>query len=316
MHKIDTETAGENNVFVDKDPTANPPIDGTDLNAAWFNSVQEELCNIVTGFGGALDDSEGFGNNSQILDVLQRIGVKSGVWGSDVPNGKDVDTTVFKTSHVIFHKAEDFTIGALKTGSVVIVIPYWGGDSAPASITVDYTSSGHRFTIKKGQMLIGVVGNGTASYNSAYLVARYMPIMLNPDGDVNAHDVNVNKLIASTSVSAATISAAILQAAGAAIGSLQYGKRIDTGLVEITTADTTSWMLKANWSLGQVKRVYCSDATAAGVEVAGYLPGGGWNNFTFYPGRYREFICIGFYTTSQTQTEFAVLLVNGSDGEF
>jgi hypothetical protein len=75
-------------------------------------------------------------------------------------------------------------------------------------------------------------------------------------------------------------------------------------------------MLKANWSLGQVKRVYCSDATAAGVEVAGYLPSGGWNDFKFYPGRYREFICIGFYTTSQTQTEFAVLLVNGSDGEF
>lgn len=314
MHKIDTETAGENNTFVDRDPTANPPVDGTDLNAAFFNTIQEELCNIVTGFGGTLDDSEGFQDNSQIFEVLQRIGIKSGIWGTGTSNGNNVDTETFKTSHVVFHTAENFTLGALKTGAVVIVIPYWGGDDAPDSITVNYTSSSYQFTIKKGQMLIGVVGNGTASYNGAKIVARYMPIMLNPDGDMNVRDINLRKLIASTSIAAPTVGVTLLQAVGAMITSLQYGKRVDAGLVEITTADTISWMLKANWSLNQVKRVYCSDATNVGVTVSGYLPNGYANPFTFYPGRYREFVCIGFYTTSQTQTEYAVLLANGSDG--
>lgn len=312
MHKIDTPNADENNEFVNKDPTANPPVEGTDLNAEWFNSVQRELIAILTAFGVTPDAN----NDAQIVDVLKRIGIKSGAWGSDVPNGKDVDTTSFNGSHVIFHKAENFTIGALKTGSVVIVVPFWGVDTFPDSITVNYTSSSYQFTIKKGQMLIGVVGNGTASYNSAQIVARYMPTMLTGDGDMNVRDINANKVTSSTG-NFSNISVGFLTAlVGIVASSVQYNRRFDAGLVEITTSDSISWMLKTNWSLNQVKRVYCSDATNVGVTVSGYLPNGEGNSFTFYPGRYREFVCIGFYTTSQTQTEYAVLLANGSDGEF
>ena len=312
MHKIDTETAGENNTFVDKDPNATPPVDGTDLNSAWFNSVQEELCNVVTGFGGTLDNSEGFKNNSQILDVLQRIGVKSGIWGSDTTNGNDVDTTVFKTSHVIFHKAENFTIGALKTGSVVMVIPYWGGPDAPASITVNYTSSSYPFTIKKGQMLIGVVGNGTASYNGVQIVARYMPIMLNPDGDVNAHDVNVNKLVASTSIVTALLGVTLLQAFNAVITNIQYTKRIDAGLAHFDSSDATSWMLKTEWSLNQVKRVYRDDANVSGTGYEVNVPydtEGSTRAVSFREGSFVEFMCVGYCNIGGT--DFAVLLNNG-----
>lgn len=315
MHKIDTETAGENNVFVNKDPTATPPIDGTDLNAEWFNSVQEELCNIILGFGGTLDNSEGFQDNSQILEVLKRIGVKCGVWATGENTSNDVDTSDFDGHYVIFHSAESFTIGALKNGSVVIVIPYWGGDSAPDSIDVDYKTSSNRYTINKGQLLVGVVGNGISSYYGAQLVARYMPVLFDSNGDMNVRDVNLRKVIASTSVAAPTISATLLQAVGGVIGSVQYGRRIDTGLVEFTADDTISWTLKSNWSLGQVKRVYCSDAEPY-VSVPVYMKLDGSSRYVkFNSGEYREFVCIGFYTTSQTSTEYAVLLVNGSEAE-
>ena len=300
MHKIDTLTAGENNTFVDSDPTATPPIEGTDLNAAFFNTLQNELCNIITGFGGSLDDSEGYQNDSQILDVLQKIGVKSGIWGTDTNNGKDVDTSIFKTSHVIFHKAENFTIGALKTGSVVIVIPYWGGDSAPASITVNYTSSSYQFTIKKGQILIGVVGNGSSAYNGAQIVARYMPIMLNPDGDIVVRGILANEVV-TTNVKATN--------------------RFETNFVQFAATEDPSveglqdwqtWQLAENWTVGQVKRVYCTDAQSSGTGVYVYYNGtGSSRSVKFYPFCFREFACVGTFTNVNRDT-FAVLLVNGN----
>lgn len=300
MHKIDTLTAGENNTFVDSDPTATPPIEGTDLNAAFFNTLQNELCNIVTGFGGTLDDSEGYQNDSQILDILQKIGVKSGVWGTDTNNGKDVDTSIFKASHVIFHKAEDFTIGALKIGSFVIVVPYWGGSNPPASITVNYTSSSYQFTIKKGQMLIGVVGNGSNAYNGAQIVARYMPIMLNPDGDVVARGILANEVVA-TNVKATN--------------------RFETNFVQFAATEDPSveglqdwqtWQLAENWEIGQVKRVYCTDAQSSGTGVYVYYNGtGSSRSVKFYPFSFREFVCVGTFTNVNEDT-FAVLLVNGN----
>lgn len=300
MHKIDTLTAGENNTFVDSDPTATPPVEGTDLNAAWFNAIQNELCNIITGFGGSLDDSEGYQNDSQILDVLQRIGIKSGIWGTGTNNGKDVDTSIFKTSHVIFHKAEDFTIGTLKTGSVVIVIPYWGGSDSPASINVDYTSSSYQFAVKKGQMLIGVVGNGSAAYNGAQIVARYMPIMLNPDGDIVVRGILANEVVA-TNVKATN--------------------RFETNFVQFAATEDPSveglqdwqtWQLAENWTVGQVKRVYCTDAQSSGTGVYVYYNGtGSSRSVKFYPFSYREFACVGTFTNVNGDT-FAVLLVNGN----
>ena len=41
MHKINTETATQNGEFTDGDELQS--IAPTDLNAAWFNSVQREL---------------------------------------------------------------------------------------------------------------------------------------------------------------------------------------------------------------------------------------------------------------------------------
>lgn len=308
MHKIDTDTATENNEFTDGNEQATPPVAPTDLNAAWFNSFQRELIATLVLSGASPDPA----NDAQLLDVLKKIGIKSGVWGTDVAAGKDVVTTVFNGSHVIFHTAEDFTIGALKNGSVVVVIPYWDDDSAPASITVNYTSSSYQFTIKKGMMLIGVVGNGTASYNGAQIVARYAPIMLNRDGDVKLYDVNANKLVVSTSVSAATISATLLQAVGAVFNSLQSTRYIDAGMVHFDSSDASSWMLKTEWSLNQVKRVYRDDASTSGTGYSVNVPydsEGNVREVSFRQGSYVEFMCVGYCNIGGT--DFAVLLNNG-----
>jgi hypothetical protein len=282
MYPITTDTAVDGE-FTDGDESQGIPP--TDLNALWFNTIQRELLNVLANLG-INPNAADFG---QIWDSLKRVGLKTRYSDSDV------GTSVFDGSSVVFHDAADFDLGSLKTNSLVIIIPFWASNS-PDFITVGYNND--NFKIYKYRIFVGIALNATV--DELQIAGVYLPVMSNEGRDLPVRN----------------LTATLLQATSAVIGSLQYSRRIDTGLVEITTADTTSWMLKANWSLGQVKRVYCSDATAAGVEVAGYLPSGGWNDFKFYPGRYREFICIGFYTTSQTQTEFAVLLVNGSDGEF
>ncbi len=55
MHKIDTDTA-VGNEFVDGNAAAS--IRATRLNAKWFNTIQRELCNIVTKAGMALSKSD------------------------------------------------------------------------------------------------------------------------------------------------------------------------------------------------------------------------------------------------------------------
>ena len=312
MHKIDTETAGENNTFVDSDPTATPPIEGTGLNAAFFNTLQEELCNIVTGFGGTLDNSEGFQNNSQILEVLKRIGVKCGIWATGDNTSNDVDTSDFDGHYVIFHSAESFTIGALKNGSVVIVIPYWGGDNAPDSINVDYKTSSNRYTINKGQMLIGVVGNGTSSYYGAQLVARYMPVLFGTNSKMIVGDIATG-LINATALMCSNISANIISAATKLAAPLiQCTKFVDTGFVHFDSSDATSWMLKTEWEENQVKRVYRDDANTSGTGYSVNVPydsEGNVREVFFRQGSYVEFMCVGYCNIGGT--DFAVLLNNG-----
>lgn len=303
MHKIDTDTATENNEFTDGNEQATPPVAPTDLNAAWFNTVQRELCGIVTGFGGELDESEGYQNNSQIFEVLKKIGIKSGRWGVGENISNDVDTSSFDGHHVIFHSADSFAIGALKTGSVVIVIPYWGGEDAPESINVDYKTSSNRYVINKGQMMIGVVGNGAGSFSGAQLIARYVPMMFTGDGDMNMRDAAMRDVVARQ----------------INVTNLVPTNRFESGFVTFTATEDPSaeglqdyqtWQLMENWTIGQVKRVYCTDAQGSGSGVpVFYNIAGNFKNVKFYPESYREFVCIGSYETSGGYT-FAVLLVN------
>lgn len=73
MHRIDTPTAQKDkwgsgkNGFTDGDPTTG--VKATSLNAALFDSVQEEICNVIEKNGITLDKS----NNDQLFAAIQAM---------------------------------------------------------------------------------------------------------------------------------------------------------------------------------------------------------------------------------------------------
>ena len=57
MHRIDTPTA-KNGTFTDGNPHKPKEEYPTQLNASWFNGVQEELCSFIEGQGISLNKNE------------------------------------------------------------------------------------------------------------------------------------------------------------------------------------------------------------------------------------------------------------------
>lgn len=275
MHKINTETATQNGEFTDGDELqAIPP---TDLNAAWFNSVQRELCNIVTEAGGSLDPS----NDAQLWAVLKRLGFRV-----DYSNDGDVDVSGFSGNTAIFHSASDFDIeGIVAKGSLVVIAPYWRDDS-PNSISVGYNTGS--ISIKKWSVFVGFAMNGDEDLD---LAGVYIPMLSGTSGKLT-----VGALEAS---------------------SVKAGKRFETAFVEFEyTTDQPdlqgqqTWQLAENWELNQVKRVRCTNAPAGGVEVICFgNSSGAYLKANFYPASYREFTCIGTYASGGYT--WAVLNVEG-----
>ena len=278
MHKINTDTATSGGEFTDGDESqAIPP---TDLNAAWFNSVQRELCNIVTGAGGSLDPS----NDAQLWAVLKKIGFRC-----DYTTRGDVDVSSFSGNTAIFHVAEDFDIdGLVAKGSLVVIVPYWA-NASPNSISVGYNTGS--ISIKKWSIFVGFAMNGDDDLN---LAGVYIPMLSGTSG----------KLVVGA-----------LEAA-----SVKATKRFETAFVdfEYTTDEPElqgqqAWQLAENWEIGQVKRVRCTNAEAGGTQVTTFGDSSGtFAQVKFYPNSFREFVCVGTYTTTGTISyTWAVLAVNG-----
>lgn len=275
MHKINTDTATSGGEFTDGDEgQAIPP---TDLNAAWFNSVQRELCNIVTGAGGSLDPS----NDAQLWAVLKKIGFRV-----DYSNDGDVDVSGFSGNTAIFHSASNFDIeGIVVKGSLVVIAPYWRDDS-PNLISVGYNTGS--ISIKKWSVFVGFAMNGDDDLD---LAGVYIPMLSGTSGKL-------------------TVGA--LEAA-----SVKATKRFETAFVdfEYTTDQPElqgqqAWQLAENWEVGQVKRVRCKNAQAGGTEVTTFGDSSGsYAQVKFYPYSFREFVCVGTYTT--TGYTWAILAVNG-----
>ena len=274
MHKINTETATQNGEFTDGDELQS--IAPTDLNAAWFNSVQRELIAILTAFNISPDPS----NDAQLWTALQKMGVRC-----DFSDDEEIDVSDFSGTTVIFHSASDFDIvGTLTKGSPVIIAPYWR-DASPDSILVSYGSMTTR--IRKWSIFIGFAANGEGNL---MLAGDFVP-MLGSSGKL-------------------TVGA--LEAA-----SVKAGKRFETSFVEFEyTTDQPdlqgqqTWQLAENWELNQAKRVRCTNAPAGGVEVICFGNSSGtYLKANFYPASYREFTCIGKYTSGGYT--WAVLNVEG-----
>jgi hypothetical protein len=274
MHKINTDTATSGGEFTDGDEgQAIPP---TDLNAAWFNSVQRELIAILTGMGVSPDGN----NDGQLWAALQKIGIRC-----DFSDDEEVSVSGFSGATAVFHSASDFDIvGLVAKGSLVVIAPYWG-DASPSSISVGYNTGS--ITIRKWNVFVGFAMNGEDDLN---LAGVYIP-MLGSSG----------KLVVGA-----------FEAASVKATKRFETSFVD---FEYTTDQEglqgqQAWQLASNWEVGQVKRVRCTNAQSGGTQVTVFgNSSGNYSQIVFYPYSFREFVCVGTYET--TGYTWAILAVNG-----
>ena len=274
MHKINTETATQNGEFTDGDEQQ--AVAPTDLNAAWFNSVQREIIAVLTAFGISPDPS----NDAQLWTALQKMGVRC-----DFSDEEEINVSGFSGTTVIFHSASDFDIvGTLTKGSVVIIAPYWT-DASSNSISVGYNSSST--SIRKYSIFVGFAANGE---DDLQLAGVFVP-MIGSSGKL-------------------TVGA--LEAASVKATKRFETSFVD---FEYTTDEPElqgqqAWQLASNWEIGQVKRVRCTNSLAGGTQVTTFGDSSGsYAQVKFYPYSFREFVCVGTYET--TGYTWAVLAVNG-----
>ena len=278
MHKIDTDTAVDGE-FTDGDGTVENPA--TDLNAAWFNSVQRELLAALAG----VNISPSASDDAQLWKVLQNIGLRC------VYSDTDVDVSGFSGATVIFHTASDFKlVGSLSTRSFVIIVPFWG-EGSPATISVTYNSEDT--DIDKHQAFIGWAANG---YDELQLSGVFVPL-------ISAEGLGGELTIG-----------------GLNAGFVKAAKRFETDLVEFVYEDAgegedidpwREWQLKSRWQDGQVKRVRCTNIDGTMQTVGVYTSTTGTVSYIrFYKVGFREFTCVGEYE-DVNGNKYAVLLVNG-----
>ena len=277
MHKIDTDTAVDGE-FTDGDGTLENPA--TDLNAAWYNSVQRELLAILSGVG----ISPNANDDSQIWTALQKISVIS----ADA-NSENVNLSGYIGSVVIFHGASNFSVtgGSLGLGKLFVIVPKWT-DSSPASISVTYGS----ITVNIGQwnFFLGVTAQ------SGLVNGVFVPVLN------------------------ATVANGELTVGGVVANYVKTVNRYELNLVQFDATDEgdedtlpewQQWQLAENWSVGQVKRVQALNIGAGNaIHVYGDTSGG-MRSVKFEPYCFREFLCVGTYTNA-ADIEFAVLLSNAT----
>lgn len=277
MYYINTDTATEDHEFTDGDDQSIP---ATDLNADWFNMVQKELLNILTITGDAPNENR----FDQIKSVLNKIGIRC-----FLSSDNSVNLSGFLGSAVIFHNATNFSINAINTNCLLVIVPLWRDDSAEY-INVTYNGEVHK--ISKWRVFFGFSSN----LPGHLLTGVSLAVMHGNDGnDIDAGDVKA-------------VSVRALNRYEVNLVSFEYSPEDvdeETGL-----ADWQTWQLAENWSVGQVKRVYCSNATDTGILIPVYYDANSSSMFVrFYPNAYREFMCVGTHVFDEFT--FAALISNG-----
>lgn len=281
MYYINTDTATEEHEFTDGNESLLIPA--TDLNAAFFNMIQHELQNVVIGGGLELDPSD----DSQVWKVIEKLGIKS-----IVSNDATVNIGNYKGGLLIIHTPSNFALSStISTNSPVIIIPMWA-DGSPESFNFVY--NGQILTIKKGQMIIGWALN-LPGVGTVQMAALAIPVFFSGKmelGNVNASSLKTSKFL------------------DAGFVSFEFSDDVDP---ELGMTEWKAWQMAANWEVGQVKRVYCSNVSTVRNVPVYYDADSSWKSVPFYKNCYREFRCVG--TRSVTEGEisrtYAVLLVNG-----
>lgn len=275
MHKIDTNTATANGEFTDGDSSA--AIDATDLNAAWFNTIQRELINLVQGTGQTLSSVD----DSQIFKAVKKLGFQA----FQVDNGT-FDSAANNAGNIaIVCEPVNLTItGTMQTGKVVFIIPLWEESSAN-SIRVNYNND--HITIAKGNALFGFVSNGSFVYENE-LVGFQFPIVVG--GKIFTSNIKTN--------------------------SIEFEKEIGPGVIEweledgnVDTEASSKWRYSKYWSLGQVKK-FCLPNGSSVKQMAVINKDGATYMLDVKQNRFYEFVCVGFWT-NEDGIEYACLLAEG-----
>lgn len=281
MYYINTNTATEEHECTDGNEEELIPA--TDMNADWFNMIQRELQNVVLGGGLELDQSD----DSQVWKVIEKLGLKS-----IVSNDATVNIGNYKGGLLIIHSPSNFTLSStISTNSPVMIIPMWA-DGSPESFNFVY--NGQILTIKKGQMIIGWALN-LPGVGAVQMAALAIPVFFSGKmelGNVNASSLKTSKFL------------------DAGLVSFEYSDDIDqeTGMEE-----WRAWQMAEHWSVGQVKRVYCSNVSTVRRVYVFYDAASPAKLVPFYENGYREFMCVGTrsVTVDNTTLVYAILLVSG-----
>lgn len=275
MHKIDTNTATANGEFTDGDSSA--ALEATDLNAAWFNTVQRELINLVQGTNQTLNAVD----DSQIFKAVKKLGFQA----FQVDNGT-FDSAANNAGNIaIVCEPVNLTItGTMQTGKVVFIIPLWEESSAN-SIRVNYNND--HITIAKGNALFGFVSNGSFVYEDE-LVGFQFPIVVG--GKIFTSNIKTNSIEFEKEIGPGVI---IWDEEGAAGG-------------EISMA---GWNLATHWEIGQSKKFALNlNRSSLTANVSVYDANGDKYTLTAVKRAYYEFVCVGF--TDIDGVSYAKMFVN------
>lgn len=278
MHKIQQEFhSTSNNEFTNGSPQQG--VKSTIVDQTWLNTIQRELCNLVTGSRQTLSET----NDAQVLEAVKRLGFNAVSLGANqdynVNANGDGSVVIFKTS------PRDFAFTKkIRKGSAVIIIPLWNSLSSE-KITVSYREM--YVDIPKYCAFIGYADES----NDEFALIGYHVKLATSNNDSSFRNLSVEELTATKNIDNNLVSFAY--------DSSQEGLQ-----------DWQRWQLMENWKVGQVKRVYCTNAASGGTPIITFKDTAGtFNNVEFYQGSFREFICIG--THAEVSNDFAVLLVNG-----
>ncbi len=104
MHRIDTATA-KNGEFTDGNPSGG--VKATQLNAAWFNTVQRELCAVVEGAGGELSETD----DGQVAAVIEKL--RNADWKTFSDGGESATFALgeWTGNSLLFARAEQTSSG-------------------------------------------------------------------------------------------------------------------------------------------------------------------------------------------------------------
>lgn len=280
MHKIDTNTATANGEFTDGDSSA--ALEATDLNAAWFNTVQRELCNLVEGTGINLDAVK----DNQVFDAVKKLGFRSYYASTGVVNiGANSGNTI------IFCDVKDLIInGSIETTCSLWVVPLWGaGLGSEDRIKVTYRGSNQY--IQKNCIFVALISEGLIE--DIPYIGYSVPVSSGTRFNINSATV------------------ANLTATDGTVTNLNASNFM-LGVYNVNDANRTTWDDSVNWTVGQMRALYYKGDSDYLSGLKYYYSETESQVFALNKGRTKIFVCIGKATIDGTEKALLVTSVIGT----